>query len=316
MLKDVSLIKCAGRLSIGVSAVVTLFAVGFAPTATAESRSAAVNATPVVAKTAGIEVRAADVQAAVTGLPPDRMAGFQEKQANAEALAKDLLIRRVIAQRAEKEGLARNSAVVARVKLAQERALFEIYLEELEKKAVADDKAIERVAREEYLAFPERYKDDGYQVRHILIRPQPSCERDARGVAEALLARLKAGEAFATLAEKYSDDTGSAKKGGDLGRVTVGKTVKPFEEAMLALKKPGELSPVIETQFGFHILQLDALPSGKLAPFDEVKAPLMEAIRAKRRAEARRAFVEPLVDPANIAIEAEALRKALNGTWP
>ncbi|MFN3596766.1 MAG: peptidylprolyl isomerase [Rubricoccaceae bacterium] len=106
------------------------------------------------------------------------------------------------------------------------------------------------------------------RAAHILIRPQSPDEREeARERAEALRARILAGEDFAALARQYSEDPGSATRGGDLGFFGTGRMVRPFEEAAFALREPGDVSPVVETSFGFHLIQLTerrALPA-----FDE-----------------------------------------------
>ncbi len=111
--------------------------------------------------------------------------------------------------------------------------------------------------------FYEEYKDSLQQVpeevtlSHIFMIPKPSSKarEEAYAKAEALLDSLKHGANFAELAKKYSQDPGSASDGGDLGWAKRGQFVPEFEHAVYALK-PGEISGIVETQFGFHIIQL------------------------------------------------------------
>ncbi|MBP5526889.1 MAG: peptidylprolyl isomerase [Bacteroidales bacterium] len=100
--------------------------------------------------------------------------------------------------------------------------------------------------------IPERY-----ELSEIELQPVVSeAERDrVRTQLAELRERVLKGEKFSMLATLYSQDPGSAKKGGELGFFTRGKMVSEFESAAFALK-PGEVSPIIETQFGFHIIQL------------------------------------------------------------
>lgn len=100
--------------------------------------------------------------------------------------------------------------------------------------------------------MPERY-----EISEIVIEPVVSeSERDrVRGELAALRERVLRGEKFSMLATLYSQDPGTAKKGGELGFFSRGEMVGEFESAAFALK-PGEVSPIIETQFGFHIIQL------------------------------------------------------------
>src|SRR5690606_41274269 len=74
---------------------------------------------------------------------------------------------------------------------------------------------------------------------------------------EALRERTLAGEAFATLARQYSDDVASGRRGGDLGFFGLGRMVPPFNDAAFALQNPGDISDVVETQFGYHLIRLE-----------------------------------------------------------
>lgn len=90
---------------------------------------------------------------------------------------------------------------------------------------------------------------------YIVPKPTPAALAQARAKAQALLDSLKAGADFAELARKYSQDPGSAAQGGDLGLVRRGQFVKEFETAVFGLHE-GEISPIVQTEFGFHIIQL------------------------------------------------------------
>ena len=125
------------------------------------------------------------------------------------------------------------------------------------------------------------------QASHILVKTKDE--------AEKILAELKKSpQRFAEIARKQSIDTGSAQQGGSLGPVTPGALAsKALEEALFQLK-PGELGGPIQTEFGFHVVRLDALKASKLKSLDESKAELGEEIRrqkgAKKLAESADAF--------------------------
>jgi peptidyl-prolyl cis-trans isomerase D len=124
------------------------------------------------------------------------------------------------------------------------------------------------------------------RASHILIAvPQgaSAAERNkARATAETLLAEVKKTPAdFAAIARKNSQDPGSAEKGGDLDFVTRGAMVKPFDDAMFALKKGG-LSDVIESEFGYHIIQLNDIKPSVIPPFEQVHALIDGEIRSQR----------------------------------
>jgi peptidyl-prolyl cis-trans isomerase D len=124
------------------------------------------------------------------------------------------------------------------------------------------------------------------RASHILIAAPasaPAAEREkARAKAEQLLADLrKAPNTFAEVARKNSQDPGSAEKGGDLDFVTRGAMVKPFEDAMFALKK-GEISNVVETEFGYHIIHLNDIKPAVVPPFDKVRATIENEVRSQQ----------------------------------
>ena len=131
------------------------------------------------------------------------------------------------------------------------------------------------------------------RASHILInapKDAAAAERDkARAKAQELLAQIrKAPKSFADVARKQSQDPGSASKGGDLDFFARGAMVKPFEEAVFGMKE-GEISDVIESEFGFHIIQLTAIKSPK-APSFEAMRPQLEA--DLRKQQAQRKFAE------------------------
>ncbi len=116
------------------------------------------------------------------------------------------------------------------------------------------------------------------RASHILVKAAkdaPKADRDkAKAKAESLLAQLrKAPATFADVARKNSEDPGSAERGGDLEFFGRGAMTKPFEDATYAMKQ-GEISNVIETEFGWHIIRLDALRGGDKKPFEAVRAEL------------------------------------------
>ncbi|WP_088282057.1 SurA N-terminal domain-containing protein [Ideonella sp. A 288] len=157
----------------------------------------------------------------------------------------------------------------------------------------------ENVAR--YTVAEER------RARHILIKADKDAASDvkqkAKAKAETLLAEARKNPAgFADLARKNSEDTGTAAQGGDLDFFGRGAMVKAFEDAAFALKA-GEISPVIETDFGYHVIQLEATRGGDRKPFDAVRSSIEEDVRrqlaTKRWAEAAEQFTNTVYEQAD-----------------
>ncbi|WPH22264.1 SurA N-terminal domain-containing protein [Variovorax paradoxus] len=124
------------------------------------------------------------------------------------------------------------------------------------------------------------------RASHILITAPASASAadraKAKSKAEQLLAEVKKAPAtFADVARKNSQDPGSAEKGGDLDFVTRGAMVKPFEDALFALKK-GDISDVVETEFGYHIIRLADIKPAVVPPFEQVRATIENEVRAQQ----------------------------------
>lgn len=135
------------------------------------------------------------------------------------------------------------------------------------------------------------------RARHILIRKAPegdeAAETEARVKLAAALARLEGGEAFADVAADLSDDPGSKARGGDLGFFSRGAMVKAFEDVAFSLEL-GQVSDVVESNFGKHIILLEEKRPAELTPFDEARTQIAQDLAltdastaaARERAEA------------------------------
>ena len=134
-------------------------------------------------------------------------------------------------------------------------------------------------------------------ARHILIAADPGVPADrqkAKQKAEDLLAQLKKGGDFAQLAAQNSDDPGSKTQGGDLSWFQPGQMVPAFDKAAFALKQPNDLSPVVETRFGYHIIQLIERRESQAVPFEQAKNRIGTMLREEKIKQALRAHVQEL----------------------
>ena len=147
----------------------------------------------------------------------------------------------------------------------------------------------------------------GPRVRasHILIGiPQnadAATKQQAKSKAETLLKDLKAGKDFGEAAKTNSQDPGSAPNGGDLGYFEQGQMVPPFEQAAFALKA-GEMSEVVETQFGYHIIKVADKQDSRVVPLDEAKQQIEQYLTEQNRHAQTELFVNALKAKAKIEI--------------
>ena len=112
--------------------------------------------------------------------------------------------------------------------------------------------------------FTERIKATDQEIEAYYAKHPELDPKQARSKAEEVLRRVRAGEDFAALAKEFSADPGSKEKGGDLGFFGRGRMVKPFEDAAFSLQ-PGQVSDIVETDYGFHIIKVEERGAGKSA---------------------------------------------------
>jgi peptidyl-prolyl cis-trans isomerase D len=142
---------------------------------------------------------------------------------------------------------------------------------------------------------------DQVKVRHILISVPKGADAKtdaaAKAKAEDVLKQLRAGGNWAELAKKYSDDPGSKDTGGELGFLQHGVTVPEFDKAAFSLN-PGQISDLVKTQFGYHIIQTEEKQTAHTKPFDEVRGTILATMVRDQEAQAAQAFATSLVSEA------------------
>lgn len=159
-------------------------------------------------------------------------------------------------------------------------AYLELTIDSLAKQVTVNDEVLHDYYQkhENLYTIPE-----AVEVRHILINAAKGSDLEKSGEARAkiddILAKIKLGAKFIDLAKQYSDDKISAIEGGNLGKIERGQTVAEFETAAFALTKEGEISEVIQSEYGYHIIQLIKKYQAYLKPYDMVKEQLAENYR-------------------------------------
>jgi peptidyl-prolyl cis-trans isomerase D len=165
-----------------------------------------------------------------------------------------------------------------------------------------------RVTSDDLQAYYNQHRDqyrvaEQAKVSHILIKtPLPAADGkvDEKGVAEAqkraedLLKQLKAGAKFEDLAKKYSEDPGSAKEGGSLGWIGKGRTVPEFEKAAFSLPK-GQISGLVKSSYGFHIIRVDDRQDAHMKTLDEVKGEIEPVVKQQKTQEIAQKQAEDLL---------------------
>jgi peptidyl-prolyl cis-trans isomerase D len=139
------------------------------------------------------------------------------------------------------------------------------------------------------------------KVRHILIKVPTGADAKtdaaAKQKAEDLLKQIKAGGDFDALAKANSDDPGSKEQGGELGMIQRGVTVPAFEQAAFALQ-PGQISDLVKTQFGYHILNVEEKQTAHLKPLEEVKGQILATLTRQQESDQQASYAQQLATEA------------------
>jgi len=174
----------------------------------------------------------------------------------------------------------------------------------IEDKIVAGLEVVEARADEFYKANPEIFvQPEQVRARHILIRTEAEADAAAKAEARERIDEIRRkaveGEDFAALAKTHSQDPGSKENGGDLGFFARGQMVKPFEETAFALKE-NEISQVVESPFGFHIIQVTGRKPAETVAYETVKPRILEHLKQQAIREKLDAYVDGLRQGAKI----------------
>lgn len=262
----------------------------------------------------GIEVTTLDVLAEMQRVPADQRVGMLTKPETVGQIVQNIFLRRALTQTADKQGIGQTPLLQRLNQLNHERLVTDAYLEFLDKKNELKLADAEKLAAVEYKVNPKSFEaPEEVEASHILIRFGDDKEA-AKAKAEAILADLKNGADFATVAKEKSEDPGSGAKGGDLGRFGRGRMVKPFEDAAFALKKPGELSGLVESQFGYHILKLKKHDMVRVRAFADIKDELVKNLQQKSIVDGRKLEAERLNNEASI--QGDALKRFVDAYKP
>lgn len=233
----------------------------------------------VLLKASDIAVTTQDLQQRLLLLPETERARILAGPDSIKGFLRQLYQNKHMAGAAERLKLNDAPKVQAQLVFEQQRVLAEALREHTRQQIQTPDFAA--LAREHYTVRRDEFQlPEQFKAAHILKKVQCDCEREPqRQAIEQVRVRLQAGEDFATLAKTASDDTGSAAKGGDLERwLKRGDLVAPFADALAKLEK-GQVSAIVETQYGFHLIKkLDDQPA-RLQSFEEVRESLEQRLR-------------------------------------
>ncbi|MGB4600746.1 MAG: peptidylprolyl isomerase [Trichlorobacter sp.] len=244
----------------------------------------------VLATVNGVDITSADFDREVKALP-EYIRGMADTPQGKKELLDTLVMRELILQQAAKEGLDKGRDIEEKLAELKKRIVVDSYLK---KKVETDAKISDDDLKKFYDQNLGKFKA-GEQVRasHILVKSEQE--------AKDILAQLKGGAKFEDLAKAKSVDT-SASKGGDLGWFGKGNMVPTFEKAAFGLKE-GELSGIVKSEFGFHLIKLTGKRAAGTRSFDEAKEQIKAALMPAKQQQIFMQLKEDLKKGAKIELK-------------
>ena len=218
---------------------------------------------PPIATVNGVPVPRSRAEAL---LNQQRARGMPDNDQSRGLIRDELVNREVLMQEAQKSGVARSSEVTSQLDLARQEIIISAFLREWVRKNPITDADIQK----EYDRVRAEQGDKEYRARHILVETEDQ--------AKTMVAELKKGGKFEDLAAKNSKDPGSKDRGGDLDWHGPSDFDRAFSEAMMKLDKGKFTDAPVRTRFGFHIIQLDDVRTGRFPSLAEVKPRIQQQL--------------------------------------
>jgi peptidyl-prolyl cis-trans isomerase C len=190
--------------------------------------------------------------------------GMPDNEETRAMVRDELINREVLAQEAQKSGIAKSAEVQTQLDMARQEILIGAYVRDWIRKNPVTESDVQK----EYERAKAETGDKEYRARHILVETEEQ--------ATALIAQLGKGGNFADLAAKNSKDPGSAQRGGDLDWNVPQQYDKQFAEAMVKLEKGQYTQTPVRSAFGFHVIQLDDVRPVQFPPLSEVRSRIQQ----------------------------------------
>ena len=235
----------------------------------------------VVAAQDGVEVTLQDMDAEAANVPESDRAGFFDNPKRIESTILNILQKKQLAAKARAEHLDRDAVVKTQIDLAVTAALAKAAVEHHRQQLKLPD--FDQLAKEYYAAHRDEFVKKGeVVVEHVLIgtKDKTHSDSEAKQLADKVEAEAKAHpDRFESLVEKYSEDPSKASNHGRIENAASAQMAVRFAEAAGALHTPGEISPVIKTEFGYHVLKLIEHSPDENLSFDFVRPSIVSRMK-------------------------------------
>jgi len=256
-----------------IALTLTLVAIAWGHAAVAQSGPSVTLATQ-----GGVTITLEDVDAYVQKIPDSERAGFFRNPSRVDAMLRNLLVQRRLANDARRAGLDQSPDVAKQLLLAEEEVLARADAKRFRSEITVPD--LTQLAKEKYLANKSQYSvPETLRIRQLVVSTDSRSEEEARKLAEDLLAQAASDpSAFEELIESRSDEPTREITRGELDVTRNDRYGGALTAAARSIAKAGEFAPVIQTSDGFHVIQLMSKTPARQRSFDEVKDELRASL--------------------------------------
>jgi peptidyl-prolyl cis-trans isomerase C len=230
---------------------------------------------------------------------PMNMKMLVATQSGKKSYLESLIVKKLILKEAKKENMDNEKEFQDRLADIREQLLIESLLKKkINTSAQLNDEELKKY----YEAHKDEFKKEKeISTRHILLKTEEE--------AKQVQSKLQKGEEFAELAKKYSIDPNAKASGGEIGFHPKGTLLPEYEAAAFKLAKVGQVSPIVKTQFGYHIIKLEGTKDAAPVPFEEVKDFIKQKLAQEKQKELLEKYVADLKKGAKITINEAMLKE-------
>jgi peptidyl-prolyl cis-trans isomerase C len=259
-----------------------------------------------------LELTRQDFEIEMEKLAPEYRDDFRKNIARITKRLEDMLVGRTLASEAAALKLDADPVIQRRLQAVREDVLSGAMVNHLRQTTIVPD--MTDAALDYYKLNKEKFfVKERVRVSHILIGTAKRSESEAVDLVKEVRQKLLAGEDVKRLAIHYSEDPSVKQNGGDLGEVNRGKMVTEFENAAFSLTKPGDISDIVKTKFGYHVIFLHEREDGRQKPFSEVKEAIVKTLSSKYRTDAVQSYITNIRQDKTIKLNTQAIDSLQTG---
>ncbi|MES2932275.1 MAG: peptidylprolyl isomerase [Pseudomonadota bacterium] len=267
-----------------------------------------VSAQAILVGNGKVSVTDLDFEAEIARIPQEHRAEVLASKARIGKLIESLLVNKTLAAQARKEGLDKIGSINAQINIATEKILASSQMNKIVQKAILPD--FEGRANEIYKTNLDKYAvSEKVRVAHILVQLKGRTEAEALERAKMVRDLAISGTSFESLAIEYSDDPSVKSNKGDLGFFEEGRMVKQFSDVAFAMTTSLQISSLVKTNFGYHIIQFIERQPKKTKTFSDVRAEIIKDLTEKHLNEIRKITVAEILSDPSLKLNEDAVNK-------